>query len=304
MSGNMMRLDANEQAFFKRQTEYIKSKTYDKKYRTLKAKMFIPVSTETPSGAQFITWRSFSKIGIAKIIADYANDFPRADVYGEEQTAKVYGIGNSYGYSIVEIRRAQMAGINLSTKRAEAARQGHEELHDKLALLGDANYNIPGFINYPGITEGTLTTGAGGNTWALKTPDEIIADMTALKLAVSTPTNGREEINQILLPRNQYELINQKRMTDTDKTILAYFRANNPGIEVDILDQLDGAGVGGVDRMMGYVKNPDNLVQEIPQMFEQFEADKVGMEYVTPCHSEFGSVIVFYPASVAFIDGI
>ena len=304
MSGNMMRLDANEQAFFKRQTEYIKSKTYDKKYRNLKAKMFIPVSTEAPSGSQFITWRSFSKIGLAKIIADYANDFPRADVYGEENTAKVYGIGNSYGYSIVEIRRAQMAGVNLSTMRAEAARRGHEELHDKLALLGDSDYNIPGFIDYPGITEGTLTTGTGGNTWALKTPDEIIADFTALKLAVSVPTNGREEINQILLPRQQYELVNTKRMTDTDKTILAYFRANNPGVEVDVLDQLDGAGDSGKDRMMGYVKSPDNLVQEIPQMFEQFEPDKQGMEYVTPCHSEFGCVVVYYPQSVAYIDGI
>ena len=61
MSGTMNRLDANEQAFFKRQTEYIKSKTYDKKYRMLKAKQFIPVSTEVPSGSQFVTWRSFSK---------------------------------------------------------------------------------------------------------------------------------------------------------------------------------------------------------------------------------------------------
>jgi len=304
MAGTMNRLDANEQAFFKRQTEYIKSKTYDKKYRMLKAKQFIPVSTEVPSGSQFVTWRSFSKIGQAKIIADYANDFPRVDVYGEENTAKVYGIGSSYGYSIVEIRRAQMAGVNLSTMRADAARRAHEEKEDKLAWLGDADYNIPGFIDYPGITEGTLTTGAGGNTWALKTPDEIIADFTALKLAVSVPTNGVEEITQILLPRAQYELVNSKRMTDTNKTILAYFRDNNPGVSVDVLDQLDGAGDSGKDRMMGYVKDPDHLVQEIPQMFEQMDPDTVGMEYVTACHSEFGCVVVYYPSSVAYIDGI
>lgn len=305
MAANMMHLDANETAFFKRQTEYIKSKTYDKKYRQLKSRMLIPVSTEAPSGSDTITWRSYSKVGLAKIIADYAHDFPRVDIYGEENTAKVYGIGASYGYSIKEIRRAQSAGNNLNTKRAEAARQSIEELMDKLAFNGDSDYNLKGFIQYPGITEATLTTGTGGNTWALKTPDEIVADLTALKLAVSAPTNGREEINQIILPRQQYELIANKRMTDGDSTtILKFFLSNNPQISVDVLDQLDAAGDSGKDRMMGYVKDPDHLVQEIPQMFEQFDPDKEGMEYVTPCHAEFGGVSIFYTASVAYMDGI
>jgi len=309
MSGNMMKLDANETAFFKRQTEYVKSKTYDKKYRNLKAKSMIPVSTEAPSGSQFITWYSYSKIGLAKIIASYAHDFPRVDIYGEENTAKVYGQGASYGYSIVEIRRAQRAGMNLSTKRAEAARRAIEELQDKLAWDGDSDYNIQGLIDYPGITEATLTTGTGGNTWDLKTPDEIVADVTALRNAVSVPTRGVEEIDTIILPREQYNIIADTRMTDGDsKTILSYLleniRKQVPSFMIAPVDRLDTAGDGGVTRMMGYVKDPDHLVQEIPQMFEQFEADKKGMEYEIPCHAEHGGVVVYYPESVAYMDGI
>lgn len=302
---NALHLDANETAFFKRELEYVKRAAYDKKYRNLKSNMFIPISTEAPAGADYITWRSFSKVGLAKIIADYAHDFPRVDVYGEENRAQVYSMGASYGYSIKEIRRAQMAGVPLSAKRADAARLAIEQLKDKLAWDGDANYNLQGLINYPGITEATLTTGAGGNTWALKTPDEIIADLTALKTSVSVPTNGIEEINQILLPRAQYELIANTRMTDgSSNTILNFFKTNNPMISVDVLDRLSTAGDGGTARMMGYVKDPDHLTQEIPQMFEQLDADKKGAEYEVPCMAEFGGVIVYYVASVAFMDGI
>lgn len=307
MSNNPMHLDANETAFFKRQTEFISGKTYDKKFENLKAKMFIPVSTEIPSGSEFWTWRSFTKQGLAKIINDYGKDFPRVDIYGNENTVKVFSMGDSYGWSVMEIRRAMKAGINLSNRKAEAAKRGIEELQEKLAWDGDANYNIQGFVNYPGINTATLGTsaGSGDDTWPNKTPDEIIADLTALQNAVSVTTKGVEEINQILLPRARYNLIKNTRMTDgNDKSILTYFLSNNPGVSIDPLDRLSTAGAGGVMRALAYVRDPDHLVQQIPTMFEQFEADKQGMEYVVPCHSEFAGVTVFYPLSVAKMDGI
>lgn len=304
---NSMHLDANETAFFKRQTEYISAKTYDKKYENLKAKMFIPVSTEIPSGSEFWTWRSFSKQGLAKIINDFGKDFPNVNLYAVENTVKVYSIGVSYGWSVMEIRRAMKAGINLNSLKSDAAKRAIEELQDKLAWDGDANYNIQGFINYPGVNTATLgiSSGSGDDTWPNKTPDEIIADLTALQNAVSVTTKGREEINQILLPRARYNLIKNTRMTDgNDKSILMYFLSNNPGVSVDPLDRLSTAGAGGVMRMIGYVRSPENLVQQIPTMFEQFEADKMGMEYVVPCHAEFAGVTVMYPLSVAKMDGL
>ena len=305
MADNFSRLDTNETAIFKRQTEYIKRKTYDVKFKNLKAKRFIPVSMEVPSGSASHTWRSFTKFGIAKIIDDYGKDFPRVDVYGKENTSKVFGQGVSFGYSVREIRQAQLAGLNLSDRRAIAARRAIEEKQDSLAWNGDADHNIQGFLNYPGITEATLTTGTAGDTWALKTPDEIIADMVALENAVSVPTNGVEAITQILLPRTQYNILKNTRMTDgNDKTVLTYYKDNNPGINVDVVDLLSTAGDGGTTRMIGYVLDPDYLQQEIPQIFEMADPDKEGMEYKIPCHAEFGGVNVYYPLSVAYMDGI
>jgi len=305
MGNNIMKLDANESIFFKRELEYVKKKTYDKKYKNLRANIFIPVSTEAQSGAETITWKKFSKVGQAKIISDYATDFPRADAYGEEVTTKVKGIGSAYGYSIKEIRRAQLAGRNLQSKKSEAARFAIESKQDSIAWNGDSDSGLQGFIDYPGITEATLTTGTSGNTWALKTPDEIIADLSAIKSAVSVPTSGKENIDTIIVPIEQYEIILNKRMTgNSDVTVLKFFLNNNTDVALEAVDELAGKGAAGAQRIMGYVRDVDHLEQQIPQMFEMFDPDKKGMEYEIPCHAEHGGVTIYYPASVCFMDGV
>ncbi|MGD8707086.1 MAG: DUF2184 domain-containing protein [Nitrosopumilaceae archaeon] len=304
---DVQHLDAGETAFFKRQLEFVKSKTYDTKYKNLKAMMFLPVSTEANPGDDYIVWYSFSKAGKAKIISDYAHDFPRVDVYAEENQSKIKSIGASYGYSTKEIRRAAKAGNKLNTRRANTARRAIEEEIDDIAWNGNEDFNLQGFLNYPGITEYTVPNdGTGSSTlWSSKTAALIIRDMTGLLNSVSVPTYGKEEIDQILLPREQYNLIKTTEMSaGSDYTILKFFLETNPGVSVDILDELDGAGDGGLDRMVGYVRDPEHLTLEIPQPFEQLEYDKKGMEYEIPCHAECGGVIIYYPQSVAFGDGI
>lgn len=300
------RLDDTQTALFKRQVEWVKTKTYDVKYKNLRAKKFIPVNTSVSSGARTIVWYSFSNAGVAKIIADYATDFPRVDTFAEENESKVKSLGAAYGYSLQEIREAQIAGVGLQTRKAKIARDAIEFLIDNLAWFGDTDYGIQGFINYPGITEYVVPAGASTfKTWATKTPDEINADLSGIKSAVSVPTKGKEEINQILIPRAQYELIKNTRMTDGDSsTVFTFFTKNNPSIAIDVLDELAGVGDSGTDQFIGYVRNPDNLTMEIPLPFEQMDSDKQGMEYVIPVHARFGGVVIYYTASVAYGDGI
>ena len=50
-------------------------------------------------------------MGFAKIISDYADDFSRVDIYGEEESVKVHSIGVSYGYNIMEIRAGERVVI-------------------------------------------------------------------------------------------------------------------------------------------------------------------------------------------------
>jgi len=301
-----MNLDANESAFFKRQLEYVKAQTYDVKWKENKALALFPVDTSAGLAATEITWRQFTRVGMAKMVSDYANDFPRVDVYGTENTIKPHDIGASYGYSIQEIRRAQSAGFPLEQRRANAARRAIEDKINTIAFSGDTATNLQGFIGYSGISEFTLTTGSGGDTWALKTADEILADMNGLVHYVVNATNGVEQPDTMLLPLEQYNLITTKKLgTVSDTTVMEYFLKTNKYIKrIEWLMELDGAGAGSTDRIMAFVNDADHLQLELPQAFEQFEADKKALSYEIPCLARIAGMIVYFPASVVFCDGV
>jgi len=302
-----MNLDANESAFFKKSLEYVKSSTYDVKYPSNKALGLFPVSAEAGPAASEITWRQYDKVGMAKLIADYATDFPRVDIYGTEQSVKIHDIGTSYGYSIMEIRRAAMAGVALETRRAAVAREVIDKKLNDIAFSGDTSANLKGFIQYAGTTEFTVTSGAGGDTWALKTADEILADMNGLVEAVITTTNGVETPDTMLLPLTQYLLISRKRIaTDSEgKTVLKYFLENNPYIKrIEWLTELaTGSDTSGT-RAIVFKNDAQHLTFEVPVPFEQFEADKKGLTYEIPCLARTAGIIVYYPLSIAYMDSI
>lgn len=301
------KLDANESAFFKKQLEYVKSQTFDVKERPNKALSIFPVSTDAGPAATEITWRSFTRVGMAKMVADYATDFPLVDVYGVENSVKPKGIGAGYHYSIEEIRRAQMAGLPLETRRAETARRAIEDKIDTIAWNGDSATGLNGFINYPGISQYTVTSGTSGSKlWSAKTSDEILKDMNGLVNFVVEATNGIEIPDTMLLPLAQYNLINQKRLGDgSDETVLSYFLKTNQYIKtINWVVELKGAGASSGDRAMVFVNDASHLTLELPLAFEAYEADKEGMQYKIPCYAKCAGIICYYPGSVAYADAI
>lgn len=306
MNKNPMHLDSGESAFFSRELQFVKSRTYDTKYKELKAFTLIPVSAEASSGMTEIVYRRFSQVGQAKMIADYAHDFPRVDVYGEEVTVKIKDLGISYGYSIKEIRASQLTGKRLDQRRADAARRATDEKINTLAWVGGEGLN--GLLNYPGVPVYTVPNDGTGTSklWSSKSPDQIVRDMAGIVTGVVNLTNGLETPDTMLLPIDKYQYIANTRMSDnTDKSILRYFLDNNPFIKtVDWLSELTGAGASGTDRMMVYTRDERHLTLEIPRVFEAFDPVQKGMEFEIPCHAETASVIVYYPLSVMYGDGI
>lgn len=305
-NNNPMHLDANESAFFERELTFVKSKAYDAKLAELKGLSLIPISTEAGSGMSEIAYRQYRGVGFAKIIGDYAKDFPRVDVYGEESTVKIKGIGDSYGYSIKEIRASQRTGKNLDQRRATSARRAHDEQINKMALISDSVNGTNGLLDYNGITQVTIANGSGGSkTWASKTVDEIITDINDLVEGVMTPTSGREMPDTLLLPLEQYNDLANRRLPNTDTNLLAYVLKNNPHIKkIDWLTELKGIGAGSTDRAIVGKFDSEHITLEIPQPFEQFEAQQEGLEFTIPCHSECAGTIIYYPLAFAYGDGI
>jgi len=307
-------LDDNQSIFFARELEYIKSRSYDIEYPMLKATQVIPVSTEAGPGAESITYQQFDKLGIAKIISNYADDLPRADVKGKEFTVPVRSVGSSYGYNVQEIRASQFAGKGLEQRRANAARRAVEQRINNIGFYGSEEDGLQGLFNNPNVTRVAVDENAGATStkWADKTPDEILADMNNLVNGIVEITNGVEAPNTLLLPIEQYTYITSTaRSSTSDTTILQYFLTNNPFIQsVEWLNELKGAGLGagglaaGEDMMIAYDKSSDKLTFEIPQPFEQFAPQEDGLEFKIATHARVSSVIIYYPLSLAFAEGI
>lgn len=305
-------LDANESAFFARELEFVKAKTYDKKYPQLKATRLIPVSTEAGPGASSITYQMFDQIGIMKIISNYADDLPRSDVFGKEFTSKVKSLGGSFGYNIQEIREAAMAGRPLNAKKAASVRKANEIKVNNLAWFGDTDAGLVGLLNNANIPAATAASGVGGIPWSVKTQAEILKDMNDSVTAIEETTKGVEIPDTILLPIAQWRIISTTNMgTGTDTTIKKYFMDNNPEItsiewvnELKAVAPLPSGGAGPSDIMIIYRKDPDVLTLEIPQPFEQFPAQERNLEFVVPAHSRIGGVIVYYPLAIDITEGI
>jgi hypothetical protein len=300
-------LDADESIFFTRQLEHVKAKTYDIKFTELKVRMLIPTSFEAGPGAETIRYEQFDMVGMAKVVADYARDFPRADVKAKEFISPIKSLGASYGYSVQEIRAAAHAGKPLQQRKADAARRAISQQENRIALVGDADFNLPGWLTNVNIPDVALPAdGAGAlTTFASKvtTPDLIVRDLNSIANAVVNQSNGVEKPNTMLMPIAQKTLLGSTpRSINSDTTILKYFLQNNAAgvVDCDWLAELAAAqGFVGADTCIAYDRNPNAFTLEIPQDFEQFRPQEKGLEFEVPVHQRIGGVLLYYPLSQA-----
>jgi hypothetical protein len=309
-----LREDADFSIFFERELEFRKARSYDIVRAPLKAMELIPVSMEAGPGAETIAYEQYDKTGVAKIIANYADDLPRADIKGKEFRFPVRSIGNSYGYSIQEIRAAALAGKPLQQRKADAAVRAQREEWNRLAFYGDAPSGLPGWLGNAAIPIATVANDGTGSTttFSTKTPDQILRDMNNLCNGIVSLTNGAEQPDTLVMPIAQYAYISSTaRSANSDTTILDYFLRNNPFIKsVDWANELKGAGAflstpqSTKDIMIAYRKSPDAFTFEMPQPFEQFPVQEEGLEFVIPCHSRVGGCLVYYPFSQSIAYGI
>lgn len=313
-----MNFDDAEEAsiFFARELDYVKSKSYDVVYPELTAMNLFPVSSEVDPGAETITYYSYDKVGLAKIISNYATDLPRADVKGKPTTAIIKSLGDSYGYSIQEMRASRMAGKSLDTRKAEAARYQIDYLMNKIAWNGDAETGLRGILSKENdIPVLVPKTGAKGSTkFEDMTADEILAVFTAAQKQMARTTKKVEKADTIALPAEAYIELQNRRIDGTATTLLTYIQDNLkdiknivscPELDPDSVDtnpyaaDQDGKGV-----MLMFKNDPGKFTLENPLPFMQYPVQAQGLEMVVPCEARTAGVIIYYPLSLLIIPGV
>ena len=301
--------DAAESIFFARQLAYVRGKILEVPKAALNAFRVFPVQTEVPAGAQTAYQRIYDSYGMAEIISNYADDLRRVDILGAEVPVKVVDIGDSYGYSVKEIRNAQYARTNLQLYKAQAARRAIDQKLNSIAWKGDAAHNVTGFLNNPNITTVLLpATGTGGSTQIKdKTVNQIIADFNEIINTIPQATNQVEQADTILMSTAVYDYIaTTPRGIDNDTTILEFLQKVHPEIRKERwikVGELNGAASDGSDMIIAGKFQPDYVKFEIPNRFEQMQVQMRNLEYVINCISSVIGVTVTLPMAFVRVEG-
>lgn len=303
------RVDAGDlNVFFSRQLEHIESTAYEVQYPELLGKTLVPVNSKVGRGKKVYTYRMFDRVGVAKLLASYAEDLPRADVRGKEFSVEIKGYGSSFGYSILDIRNAAEEGVPLDAMKGQAARDVVETKLDKVAAVGDTLAGSKGLLNLANVLTYTIPNGAGGKaSWGYKTNDEILADLIGMASKSFNSTFGLERPDTMAMPLDSYTLISTKPFSQyaPQVSILDVFLSRQQFVKTVVpWYRCTSAGTGGgtMDRIVCYKKDPKKLEFIEPQPFEILPPQQKNLEFVSPCHARTAGVVCRYPFSIVYGD--
>lgn len=257
-----------------------------------------------------MTYYSYEKTGMAAIISNYATDLPRADVKGSPTTAYVKSIGDSYGYSIQEMRASRMAGKSLDTRKAEAARYAIDRKTNEIAFAGDKEHKLMGMLsddnNIPLYTLATVET---KTSWKDKSAAEILADINGMFAYQSRITQDVERADTLALPPAVFIDISTRQIPNTGYTVKKFLLENAPYLKniisaPELSAENKATNPYGVDVAMLYTNNADKFSLEIPMAFYQYPLQNRNLEVIVPCEERVAGIVLYYPLSALLAVGV
>ena len=290
--------------FLERQLEFIRPQVFEVTYADIKYPTLLPVTSEAGPGAQTFTFRIMDSTGEFKLIADAADDLPRADISQVEKSINIRSFGGSFGYTVQELRAAQMANIALEQRRASAVRRAYEEKVEAVAMFGESSVGLAGFFNNSTVDVIAADYWFTGTT-ASGTSQDLLELLNYGVSAIINASNMKEQPDTILLAYEDYNKISTTRNSDSsDVTVLEYFLRTNPYIRnVEPINQLDADNsVLNTNRMVVYKRDPEKVQLHIPQPLELFPPQQRGLEFIVPAHARVGGVALYYPKSVIYVQ--
>lgn len=304
--------DANTLAFVQSQMSHIESAVYRRKYPSIQYADLIPVDTSANEWAKTVTFYAMDAVGKAKFISGNGDDIPLVNLNKSQFESSVHMAGIGYGYSLEEVNQARMLNINLPGEDATAARRVYEEFVDESLLLGNAEKDMSGLVNYPGITTVAAPNGAGGTpTWISKTPDEVLLDVNNLLSGVWIDTLTVELADTLLISEQAFVALTGKRLDGTNVSLMRYVMENNVltmrtgrALTIRTVRGLETAGAGGLERAVAYRRDPEVLKAHIPMMFKFLPMQIRNLHFYVPGIFRFGGLDIRLPGAVRYLDGI
>lgn len=335
VSRNGLITDSGETAFFARQLEDIATELYNRRYPELQGRNILSVKTNISPGADFHVWRGYEYTSEVRETDDYSDYVPEGELEGGESAQKITGILGSYGYSVMDIRRAQFAGVPLDAMKAQLARDTMERKLDLMMAIGSDNRalnNIYGFYNHPSLptavdvsaqntgaygAAGSFFAGSTGVDWSFtaatgKAPNRVVADLNLgfNTLRSNSKYSFGEEGLTVVLDTKTFDLWNQTPANIGDAAIysgisvMQYIRQTCGWIK-NVKSWNRGVAAHGTiaqqnartggAMVMLFEDKPESGEFLLPQPFEQFPPQLKGMRFGVNMHMRAGGYIIRRP---------
>lgn len=229
-------------------------------------------------------------------------------------------------YTVLELESAAKLGRPIDQQKFDGMQLKHQMDIDEMVYIGDTSLGYYGLVNSDGRSGADRVTNVsnvangaqGGSRWALKTADEILADVNEILVSAWTSAGYAVMPSHLGLPPVQFGLIATAKVSQAGNvSILKYILDNNilttsgrGKLNIFPMKWLTGAGVGGtigtlgtVDRMIAYTKEkervryPMTLLQRTPIQYDS-------IYHKSTYYGRLGVVEIVYPETIAYRDGI
>ena len=280
----------------------IRSTAYEKEYPAGSALRVFPVTNELSDTDKTFEYQMFDKVGYAKIIADYTDDLPTVDALMSSEFGKVFRLGNAFLISIDEIKAGQRTGKSLSTRKANAAQNAHDQMINHLVFKGSKPHKIISVFEHPNLTK-IPSTGWLSNDENTKFPETASGDLEKAIETIEKITNGQHRATNILIPPSMRKVLSV-RMENTTESYLEYFQKQNSGITIDSIAELEDIDGTGTKGCLVYEKDPMNMSIEIPEAFNMLPAQPKDLHFKVPCTSKCTGLTIYRPFTLVLITGL
>lgn len=147
------RADAATGVIFAQQLQAMSNRIREKEYPQWKGKNLLPMQNEAPFGAEEFAYVVADRVGMLEHITNYADDLPNIEVTGEKMVVNIRAFGGSIIYSVFEIAKATVAGMNIVDRKGMAIRNAAEQKLDQIIWVGDAETGLTGLYNAPNVIQ-------------------------------------------------------------------------------------------------------------------------------------------------------
>jgi hypothetical protein len=223
----------------------------------------------------------------------------------------LYLWGMELKYTLPELASAQKIGRPIDTQKYDGLRLKYQMDIDEMVYIGDTTYGKAGLFNSASVATANIAAGAGGSTWALKTPDEILKDVNEILTTTWTNSGWSVMPTELRVPPVQFSyLVSQKVSTAGNVSILEFLRnnsmsnaANGRPLNIQPVKWLTGLGAAGADRMVAYTRDRDRVRYPLVPL-QRTPLEYRSIYQITTYYGRLGCVEFVYPETITYRDGI